>query len=90
MSETATGRPKDNIPLWLRALAPLVCALVAMEGITQLLLRPERSPLTHTLVVLSAPALRRYLPVRRWVLEHPVSAALVAVAVAAGLLVCVR
>jgi hypothetical protein len=90
MSQTATGRPKDDVPLWMRALAPLLCAVAALEGTTQLLRRASDSPLRHALIVALAPALKRYLPVRRWVLEHPAAAALAAMVLVGGILLAVR
>jgi hypothetical protein len=90
MNETATGRPKDNIPLWARALAPLLCTIAVLEGTTQLLMRAEGSPFKHALTVATAPALRRYLPFRAWVLKHPLVAGLAGLALAVTLLAGVR
>ena len=88
MSDTdAAGRPAQPLPLALRLLLPLVALVAVLEVPLQLhtyaaVLRPW--------FALAAPAYARYLPVRAWVVVHPVSASLLGVVAVVLITVAIR
>jgi hypothetical protein len=90
MSQTATGRPKDHVPFWLRVLAPFLCALGGLEAMTQWAMHGEPSRLQRVLLNAARPVLLRYWPLRGWALKHPGAGAAAAMGLAALGLVTVR
>lgn len=92
--KTATGRPSDPLPLIPRLL--LIAALLV--GALELSLRAfapdgalgSPSPGGAMLRVVLGPLWARYLPLRAWVVAHPVLAGVVAVGILGVLVVVIR
>jgi type IV secretory pathway TraG/TraD family ATPase VirD4 len=73
MSETATGRPQQPLPLVPRLGLLAVVALVLLEGVARLSGSPAltNGPGAMAALALLAPVLKRYLTARAWVVAHP-------------------
>lgn len=92
--QTATGRPKDPLPLIPRLGFIAVLIVAALELSLRAFAAPgflsTASPGAATLKVLLTPFWRRYLPIRSFVVEHPLVSALIALGAVALLAVAVR
>lgn len=75
--KTATGRPKDPLPLLPRLLLGVGLAVACLEGALLALRQPSalHHPWAALLRGVLAPVWPRYLPVRTWCVQHPAVAA---------------
>ncbi len=76
-AQTATGRPRQQIPLLPRLGLAFLFFVLACEGLYRALALPAfaSGPGSAIITRLTAPVLARYLAVRGWVLDHPLLAA---------------
>ncbi len=89
---TATGRPRQQIPLAARLGLSSVLLVVFCEVLVRVLAAPAfaPSPVTSLVRNITGPLLTRYLAVRAWVLEHPLLTVVLLAAVVAVLAVAIR
>lgn len=90
--ETATGRPRQQVPFLARMFALIVVVLGALEGAVYLEREPEIVPpvLGPFVGNLFSPLRSHYLPPRSWVFAHPAASATVTILFVAAVVIGYR